>query len=47
MKKIISLQLDDNLVSKLKEIAENEGRTLSSLIRYILNIYINENYVKR
>lgn len=47
MKKIISLQLDDNLFSKLKEVAENEGRTLSSLIRYILNIYINENYVKR
>lgn len=41
-KKIISLQLPETLVQQLKELADKEGRTLSSEIRYILNTYINK-----
>lgn len=42
MKKIISLQIDDDLLSVLSTMAKNDDRTLSSFIRTIIIRYLNE-----
>jgi len=40
MKKIISLQLDLDLVEKLQQLAKNDSTSLSSIIRRIIIKYL-------
>lgn len=36
MRKILSLSIDEDLIARLKELAEKEGRSVSNLVEYIL-----------
>lgn len=40
-KGIIGLQMDLSTINRLTEIAYDDGRSLSCLIRYILKDYVN------
>ena len=39
MKKIISLQLDQDIIEKLQQLAKNDSTSLSSIIRRIIINY--------
>lgn len=41
-KKAYSLRLDESIMSTLREIAEEEHRTLNKQIEYALSIYITD-----
>ena len=45
MKKKLAITLDDKIVEQLKELADKEGRSISSLINKILMDYF-EQYLK-
>ena len=45
-KKVLSLRLDDELIEKLKLLAEKENRSLSNFIETILKKYIKESAQK-
>lgn len=45
-KKTIALQLDNELYNKINKIAQNEDRSLSSLIRTALKQYLNTKDIK-
>lgn len=36
MKQIVSMSIDEELIAKLRTIAEQEGRSVSNLIEYLL-----------
>lgn len=36
MRKILSLSIDEELIARLKELAEKEGRSVSNLVEYLL-----------
>lgn len=40
-KKVISVRLDEELIRKLKEIAEQENRSLSNLVETVLKDYVS------
>ena len=40
--KAFTLRINDNIMQKIKNIAENEGRTANKQIERILKIYIEE-----
>ena len=40
MKKIISFQLDEELLSKLENLAEEECRSISALLRFLIISYL-------
>lgn len=42
-KKLISLEMSEELISKLKKEAENQEISMSALIRNILKAYFNKN----
>lgn len=42
MKKTISLQLDVELIEKLKKLAENDSTSLSSIVRRIIIKYFKD-----
>lgn len=41
-KKILSCSIDDSVFEKLKQIAKNENRSMSNLVRKILKNYVKE-----
>lgn len=41
MKKLISLQLEDDLIAKVKLYAQKTGRTFSGVIRLALEAYLS------
>lgn len=41
MKKLISLQLDEELLDKLKVLSQNEDRSVSSIIRVAVKKYVD------
>lgn len=47
MNKIISLQIDDNLIKQLNKIAKENCRNQSSQIRYIIQEFIEEYYSEK
>ena len=44
---IVSLQLDKITVERLKTLAVSDGRTLSSLLRVIINNYLEKDNEER
>lgn len=46
-KKAYSLRLDETIMSTLREIAEEEHRTLNKQIEYALSIYISDRAVSK
>lgn len=42
LKERISITLDNDLISKLKDLAEEDDRSLSQYINIILKRYVNE-----
>ncbi|MBQ3225432.1 MAG: ribbon-helix-helix protein, CopG family [Clostridia bacterium] len=41
-KKVISVRLDDALIQKLREVAEEQNRTLSNLVETVLKDYVSK-----
>lgn len=42
MKKIVSLTLEIEIIEKLKELAEKEGRNFSNMVEYIVRKYMDD-----
>ena len=40
-KKVVSVRLDEGFIEKLKEIAEQQNRSLSNLVETILKDYVS------
>jgi len=45
-KKTVSIRLDDELIERLKQLAEKENRNLSNYIETVLKKYIKESIQK-
>ena len=43
MKKLISIELSEELIQKIKEVAKEKELSMSALIRLILKIYLDKN----
>ena len=43
MKKVLNISIDEDLVAKLKQLAESENRTVSNLVETLLLAAINDN----
>lgn len=43
-KKVLSIRLDEAFITKLKEIAKRQNRSMSNLIETVLKEYVEENH---